>query len=142
MESLEKPHTFFTAYKFTLTIVNKINISVNIPMVLVKIPVLLDFTQPDNDIMADKAKSPIIKVNRPIIRGIKKSLIVTFFMYPPGVVIIEICVIAKTETRKHPADIVPSFKILFISLSFLSETNILATIAIEKPLNRALIKIV
>jgi hypothetical protein len=74
--------------------------------------------------------------------GIKKSFETTSFKYPPGVVIMEICTMVNTATRKHPADRVADFKIGFVVLSFLSETSKLATIVIENPLNNELIRII
>lgn len=123
-------------------IVTKIINRVITPITVVKIPVFLDLVQPDNEISIDSATKPIIKVVIPIILGSKKSFAVTFSKYPPSVVIIKIFVIAKTETRKQLADIVAVFSNQFVSLLLLSETIMLATIAIEKPPNNALINMV
>ncbi len=117
------------------------NKKVIMPMVVVKIPVFFDFVQPEREIKAVKANNPIINDISPINRGIRKSFSVTFFKYPPGVVIIKIFVIEKTETKKLPAEIVDIFNNRFVSLSFFFETKRLATIVIENPLNRELIKI-
>ena len=109
---------------------------------MVNIPIFFDFVHPDNEIIIVKEKRPIIKVDIPISLGIKKSLATTSFKIPPGVVAIEICIMANTVTRKQPADRVADIKIIFVSLSFLSETNKLATTAIENPLSKELIRIV
>jgi len=125
-----------------LVIVIKMSKSVNIPITVVYIPTFFDLVHPDNEIITDRENNPIIKDIVPIIRGTKKSFVVTFFKYPPEVVIIDICIIAKTETKKQPADKVADFKIRFISLSFLSDTNKFATTVIENPLNNELIRTV
>lgn len=111
-------------------------------MIVVNFPTFFDLVHPDSDIITANAKSPIMNVEIPNTLGMKKSLATTFSKYPPGVVIMEICTMAKTVTRKQPVDKVAAFKIAFASLSFLSETIKLATMAIENPLNKALIRIV
>ena len=110
------------------------------PITVENIPAFLDFVQPESEIKVVKANKPSIKHIIPIILGNKKSLEVTFFRYPPGVVIIEILVIAKTLTRKQAADTVAVLNSLLLILSDLSETIRLATIAMENPLSKALIK--
>ena len=56
--------------------------------------------------------------------------------------IIDIWIIENTVTKKQPAASVADFKILFVSLSFLSEINKFAPTVMEKPLNKELISIV
>ena len=113
-----------------------------IPTTVVKIPTLFDFFHPASEITAVSEKRPIRKDIAPMARGRKKSSATTFFRYPPGVVIIEIWIMANTVTRKEPAARVADFKILFVNLSFWSYTSILATTVMENPLNRELIKII
>ncbi|CAL2078676.1 Membrane protein [Tenacibaculum sp. 190524A02b] len=120
----------------------RINKSVNIPITVVYIPTFFDLVHPDKEIIIDRENNPIKKAMTPIIRGTKKSFSVTFFKYPPGVVIIDICIIAKTVIKKHPADKVADFKIRLNNLLFLSDTNKFATTVIENPLSNELIKIV
>ena len=112
------------------------------PTTVVKIPIFFDFVHPESAIKKDKAKSPIIKVNIPMILASKKSSSVTSCRYPPGVVVIEILVIANRATRKQPAEIVAVFNKRFVNLSAFSDMIRLATMVIEKPLNKELIKII
>ena len=60
-------------YKF-----NKIVINVNIPIVVVNIPVLFDLVQPDSDIKTDKVIIPSTKLANPTILGKSKSLFSNF----------------------------------------------------------------
>lgn len=85
------------------------------PIAVVNRPIAFDFVQPDNEIIAVSEKSPIIKATIPIILGMSKSAATTFFIYPPGVVIIEICTIAKTAIRKQAADKVADIKIRLVN---------------------------
>ena len=56
-------------YKF-----NKIVINVNIPIIVVNIPVLFDLVQPDNAIRTDSVIIPSMKAANPTILGKSKSL--------------------------------------------------------------------
>jgi len=122
--------------------VARISSRVSTPTIVVNRPSFLDFVQPDNEIMTVNEKSPIRKVSMPINLGTAKSVAVTSLTYPPGVVIIEIWIMAKTVTRKQPEDSVAHFKIRSVSSVVLSETNKLATMVIENPLNKELIRMV
>lgn len=106
-----------------------------IDMTVVIIPIFLDLVQPANDIIMDNARRPNRSDEVPIIRFNKKSAVVTFFKYPPGVVFIIIVVNAKTEIRKLAVAVTAAIKIAFKILLFLSETKRFATTVIEKPLN-------
>lgn len=68
----------------------KMSTNVNIPTIVVNIPIRFDFVHPDNEIIAVNENNPTIKVVIPIMRAIKKSSATTFLIYPPGVVIIDI----------------------------------------------------
>lgn len=132
---------FFFIQSFISTSVKRAKRSVIVPIVVVKIPVFFDFVQPEREINVVSANKPIRNVIIPIVRGIKKSSSVIFFKYPPGVVTIDIFVMAKIDTKKQPAEIVAVFNKRLFNLLFRSETIRFATIAIENPLNRELIKI-
>lgn len=60
-------------YKF-----NKIIINVNIPIIVVNVPVIFDLVQPDNAIKTDSVIIPRMKAANPIILGKSKSLFSNF----------------------------------------------------------------
>ncbi|WP_422353878.1 hypothetical protein [Roseivirga pacifica] len=113
--------------------------NVSTPMMVVNIPTFFDLVQPDMEIMAQMEKSPTKKVDTPSILGTWKSFNEILSRYPPGVVAITMSTIAKTHTRKQPEDKVADFKIRFVNLLLLSDTNRLATTVIENPLRSELI---
>jgi len=103
----------------------------------VKIPILLDFVQPDNAMTIDKEATPSRNVTIPRILGTRKVLSVTL-TGNPVVVIIKIFVIANTVTRKQPEATVATFRMLFVRRLLDSLTIKLAVTAIEKPPNNEL----
>ena len=113
--------------------------NVSAPITVVNIPTFFDLVQPDIDIMVQIENSPTKKVDMPSVLATWKSFNEISLRYPPGVVAIIISTIAKTLTRKQPADKVADFRIRFDNLLLLSETNRLATTVMENPLKRELI---
>jgi len=114
---------------------------VSTPTIVVYLPSFFDFVQPDKAIITVNEKSPTTSVKIPIVLGMKNSFSV-MVSGKPGVVIIANCVMAKSVTRKQPADKVAAFNMRLVSLSFLSDTSKLATTVIENPLNSELMRIV
>ncbi|MEO9476489.1 MAG: hypothetical protein ABJG41_13185 [Cyclobacteriaceae bacterium] len=74
---------------------------------VVKIPVDLDFTQPDNPMMANSDKTPTKNPNTPMILGVFNWLWTTS-LGKPSVVAIKIFVIAKTAVRNPEEEVVAS----------------------------------
>lgn len=129
-------------YNFISIRVIKVKTNWIIPITVVKRPTFLDLVQPDKAINTDSPVSPIKKVTIPIILGNIKSPSDTADTKPPGVVSINILVIAKSVIKKQHADTVAVFNMRLVGLSSLLDTIILATMAMENPPNSELIKII
>ncbi len=124
-----------TFYKF-----NKMVMNVNIPIIVVNIPVLFDLVQPDNAIKTDNVIIPTMKAANPTILGKFRSLFSNLRGYP-SVVIITILVIEKTVIKKQAAATVVTFNKLFEIFFSDFATNKLAMTAMENPLKSELITI-
>ncbi len=109
------------------------------PIIVVYIPKLLDFIQPESDISPIIDKIPIKKEISPIILGVAKSEFATAIGYP-FVVIIKILVIQNMQTKKLVAAIIANLNMLVINLSVALFSISIIIADNENPPNKALTK--